>query len=432
MPQKEYKLRPYQQLAVDRILWEKRAGLDGNSFICLPTGSGKSLVIAEAVRVLNQPTLILVPSKEILEQDLEKLSSYVPREEIGIYSASMDEKTIKRYTFATIQSVYKKPEQFAHFGLVIIDEHHLLNVKNLTGMFSSFLNQINKMRSMCNPKLPPLKVIGFSATPYRMDTGYNFLGNDRMTGHPVYEAFATTKLVNRMKGNFWNRILLNVNTDDLIKDGFLCPLEYIDRSILTHEDIPLNNSKSDFDLDGYEKILSKEEGKIILALDYAQSIAKSVLVFCSSVKQAKRLSSMVKNSEVVSAETPKLERENIIRAFRDGNLKVVFNVSVLTTGFDHPALDCIVLIRPTRSIALYQQMLGRGLRNAPGKISCKVIDLTSTVTNLGRAETIKLVKREKWELESETCPNWHGKELYRFSFEKESKKKEEEEPLRLL
>ena len=95
-------------------------------------------------------------------------------------------------------------------------------------------------------------------------------------------------------------------------------------------------------------------------------------------------------------------------------VKAVFNVGVLTTGFDHPALDCIILLRPTRSIGLYYQMLGRGVRIAEGKTACKIIDLTSTVKNMGRVETIKLVRRDKWELESE-AGSWHNRELYRYT-----------------
>jgi DNA repair protein RadD len=141
-----------------------------------------------------------------------------------------------------------------------------------------------------------------------------------------------------------------------------------------------------------------------------------VVVFCTSLKQAEDLSGMVPNSEWVSGETSDKERARIINGFKDGSIKTVFNVGVLTTGFDHPALDCIVLLRPTRSIALYYQMLGRGVRIAPGKTVCRVIDLTSTIKNLGKIETIKLISGKetesgKYELISETG-SWHNRQLY--------------------
>jgi DNA repair protein RadD len=134
---------------------------------------------------------------------------------------------------------------------------------------------------------------------------------------------------------------------------------------------------------------------------------------------------MIRNSAVVTGKTNKVLREKIISDFKDGTIKYVFNVGVLTTGFDHPSLDCIVLLRPTKSITLYYQMLGRGVRTAAGKKHCKIIDLTSTVQHLGRVETIQLLKEKgKWELISETG-RWHNQQLYRYTIEVEKKKKEE-------
>lgn len=391
-------LRPYQKQAIDKILWSQK--LEGNDLCILPTGAGKSIVIAFLAKELNKPVLILQPGKEILEQNRSKLALYVEKELIGTYSASMNEKTIKQYTFATIQSIYKKPEDFKHFDLVIIDECHLVNPKNLDGMFSSFLEAIGKP-----------KVIGFTATPYRLDLAYRKMGED-------FYAYTTIKLINRTKHFFWNRLVFNIDNKELLDSGFLCPIEYIDRSLIKHEEIPMNKSLSDFDMEGFEKALNKKELEILGVIEYAKTVAKSVLVFCSSVKQAENLSKAVQWSATVSAKTPAKIRENIIESFKTGGLHVVFNVGVLTTGFDHPELDCVVLARPTRSIGLYYQMIGRGVRLAPGKASCKVIDLTSTVQNLGKIETIRLEKVEgKWELLSESG-SWHNKELYSFKITK--------------
>lgn len=400
-------LREYQKQAIDKILWAKKANLPGNDLISLPTGSGKSVIIAHLAKQLDEPILILQPSKEILEQNLEKLSHCVDKENIGVYSASMKEKVIKYFTFATIGSVYKKPKEFEHFGLVIIDECHLVDTKNLNGMYTKFFNEVNELR--LNVSKLPLKIIGLTATPYRLCVSYKY-ENGELT------AYSTVKLINRLKGFFWKRLLFNINTQDLIDQGFLCSLEYIDRSLVEHADIPLNKSKSEFDLEEYEKILGGKQLEIIRAIEYAKSIAKSVLVFCSSVKQAEKFASML-NGAVVSAKTKANEREDIVKRFKSGEIQAVFNVGVFTTGFDHPALDCIVLLRPVRSIGLYSQMLGRGLRVAEGKKSCKVIDMTSTVKSLGRVETIRLEERGKWELLSE-CGSWHNFELYNFKIEK--------------
>ena len=377
-------------------MWEIEKKLEGNPVLALATGAGKSLVIAEIARRLNRPILIIQPTREILQQNLEKLLHYVDRSEVGVYSAAMNEKTIGKYTLATIQSIYTKPEEFAHFGLVIVDECHLLNPKDTGSMFQSFLNEIGKP-----------KVIGLTATPWRMDSMYvpdGFGGFARVT---------TTKVITRMKGMFWKRILINVTMEDLIQQGYLLQPRYFNNATISHKDIPMNKSRSDFDVEAYELLVQRDEHKVLDAVSRAQEISKSVLVFCTSVEQSERFASVVSGSRSVSAKTNVKERRAIVEGFKSHSIKTVFNVGCFTTGFDHPALDCIVLNRPTQSIGLYTQMVGRGVRIAEGKVECKVIDFTGTVKALGRVETIKVAKRDKWELESETG-SWHCKELYRF------------------
>jgi DNA repair protein RadD len=400
-------LRPYQREALEKILWAKNSNLEGNDIVVLPTGAGKSIVIAHLANALEEPVLILQPNKEILEQNYSKLAQYTDPEDIGIYSASMNEKTIKHFTFATIGSIYKNAELFKHFKLVLIDECHLVNPKSLGGMFTKFLKEIG------HPK-----VIGFTATPYRMDIGYRREAGTGFMGADELIAFTSTKLINRMKGFFWKRILFNIDVETLIQQGYLVHLDYVDQSIFEHADIPMNKSRSDFDMESYEELLLTRKEKIKASIGYALERYKSTIVFCTSVKQATEWHELTPGSLLVTAKTPAKERDQVIKDFKSGKNKIVFNVGVLTTGFDHPTLDCIILLRPTRSIGLYYQMLGRGVRIAEGKDKCTVIDLTSTVKNLGRVETIRLEKVEnKWELISETG-SWHNRELYSFKIEK--------------
>ena len=387
-----FKLRDYQQEAIEKLVWSKK--LDGADICVLPTGAGKSLVIAELAKRANTDVLIIQPTKEILEQNVDKLSNYVDKSLIGIYSASVGRKDINTYTFATIQSIYNKPQFFNHFKYIIIDECHLVNPKDNNSMFMEFLKAIG------DPKL-----VGLTATPYRLDTTYIRLDNG------YFLARTGTKLINRVKGNFWKRIMFNINISDLIEAGYLTGLKYIDHTILNHSEIPINKSQSDFNLDKYAKKLQEKEELILKSVFFAEELCNHVLVFCSTVEQATALNEQVEGSAVVTAKTKKRDREKIIKDFRSGQIKTVFNVGVLTTGFDFPELDGIVLLRPTKSIALYYQMLGRGVRIAEGKKHCKVIDLTGTVKYLGKVETIKLVKNEMWELVSETG-SWHNKALY--------------------
>lgn len=390
-----FELRPYQKMAVDKLIWSQQ--LPGADLGVLPTGSGKSIVIAELAYQVRKNILIIQPTKEILEQNLNKLACYVGKDEIGIYSASAGRKDINTYTFATIQSIYQKPEEFEDFGYVIIDECHLVNPKKENSMFMTFLDNIGSP-----------KVVGLTATPYRLDVAYSSLGDGN------FIAYTATKLINRTKGNFWKRVMFNVNIGELIEDGQLTGLKYIDKTIFEHSKIPTNISHSDFDLDRFVKQMDTETDKMLEAIYLAEELCSHVLVFCANVPQAEALQREIEGSGVVTAKTSKKDREKLILDFREGRIKTVFNVGVLTTGFDFPELDGIVLLRPTRSIGLYYQMLGRGVRNADGKNACKVIDLTGTVKSLGRVETIRFEKVEgKWELLSEKG-SWHNTELYRF------------------
>lgn len=391
-----FTLRPYQKQAVDKLLWSQK--LDGADLCVLPTGAGKSLVIAEFSANINKPLLILQPSKEILEQNLSKLLHYVPVSDVGVYSASMDRKDIARYTLGTIQSVYKHPELFEHLDVVLVDECHLINPKSLDGMYNTFFKAIGAP-----------KVIGLTASPYRMDVDYERIDAYNVITH------TTTKLINRVRPRFWHRIMFNINIGDLIKDGYLTPLQYLDYSRIAHKDIPTNASGSDFSMPAFEEQIKIED--IRLALASAMSRAKSVLVFCSSIEQAEFLQQTTKNSAVVTSKTNKKTRTDIINGFKSREIQTVFNVGVLTTGFDFPELDCIVMLRPTRSVGLYYQMLGRGVRSAPGKTGCLVIDLTSNVKEMGRIETIRLEKQDNWELLTETG-SWHKKRLYSFEITK--------------
>lgn len=393
-------LRSYQQETVDKVLWAFT--LPGNDLLSLPTGSGKSWVIAEVVRRLQVPVIIFQPTKEILEQNMTKLISVVGKDPVGVYSASMKTKEIRKFTFATIGSVYKKSEEFKGFKLVIIDEAHLLNQKSQGSMYIKFLKAIGSP-----------KCIGLTATPYRLTPQY--------IRHNEYwvETITTIKLINRMKEKFWSRFIYNINVGDLIKQNYLCPLQYYIVPTITQEEMLLNKSKSDFDLDAFQEQINFMKDRIKKLLERCLEKFKSTLVFCATVDQAEELASWFVDSEVVTAKTKKKERERIISGFKDGSIKMVMNVGVLTTGFDHPSLDCIFLLRPTRSIGLYYQMVGRGLRKSEGKEYCVVVDMTDTVNKIGKVESIRVEKvGNVWELLTEKG-SWHGKQLYSFDIIKE-------------
>lgn len=362
--------------------------------------SGKSIVIAEAVKRLNVPTLILQPSLEILVQNKEKLSLYFPPEEIGVYSASANEKVVGKITLATIGSVVKYPEKFAQFKNVMIDECHLVAPDDLHSMYLTFIKDIQ-----------PDKIVGLTATPIRLSTTY-------LPPH-FNEQITTIKLITRMRGkaekNFWDGgITFNIPTRDMIEQGYLHRPEYFDNTQVQHESIPVNKSGSDFLLDKYEELIMPHEEYIMDTIARLANISHSVLVFCTSVEQAIRYSKVLKNSAVVSADTPKKERKSIIDKFKEGDIKVVLNVSCLTTGFDHPRLDGLVMLRPTRSLGLYSQMVGRVLRIHPEKKHARIVDFAGNIKSMGHAESIEVYMNGRLpDIKTDKKVGWHGTVLYK-------------------
>ena len=171
-------LRPYQSDALARITAD--LALPGASIVVAPTGSGKSHIIAAAA-LLRRPVLILQPSRELLSQNMAKLAAVIGEDDIGVYSASFGRKDIKTFTFATIQSVYKKPELFQDVQFIIVDECHLVSPQNIDGMFSSFLS-----------RLPNIKVLGLTATPYRVCLTYEKIDGDLYASSGI-------KMINRTK-----------------------------------------------------------------------------------------------------------------------------------------------------------------------------------------------------------------------------------------
>lgn len=405
------KLRPYQVDAVEAFKHDfARAGA---SLIVMPTASGKSHIIAEAANLAAGDVLILQPTQELLEQNMAKLALLVDPDDIGVYSASFKRKEINKFTFATIQSVYKKAELFKKAKLIIIDEAHLVPVRTLGSMYMPFLRA-----------LPDAKILGLTATPYRLEIGYY---RDKDTGDLM--ASTMLKLCNRMRNRgdtemFWKRILYHVSHKTLLEQGYLSPLEYIDEPLLPYAEIPINKSHSDYNLEEYAKNIVGHEAEIISTIAEAQKRFKSVLVFCATTAQAVSLSNVIRGSRVVLGTTKKNERVVTVADFKSGRVQTVFNVGTLTTGFDHPALDCVVLLRPTRSLVLYNQMLGRLTRLAPGKTKGTVIDLTGTCKAMGRIETFELYSKSSqwgkaiWDLRTERHPSWHDRVLFSFKIDK--------------
>lgn len=380
-----YTLRDYQAEASKIGVHHLRTY--GKPFVLLlATGAGKSIVIADICHTLDEPVLILQPSKEILEQNFEKLLSYDPDIDAGIYSASVGRREIKKFTYATIGSIRKRPEEFKHFKYVILDECHLLNPKNQSGMLTKFLNDID-CRNVC----------GLTATPYRLTQKYFYEGDD-------YFYTAKLSMINRIHPFFFKNIAYKIETQDLIEMGYLSPIKYRADKEVNMLELEVNTTGADFTTDSLEEFWMgrggwrlKKMARIIQRIDLH---CQRNLIFCSSLTQARGAKAMLAEmgieAEIVDGKTPKKERERLIAAYRAGEFKHMINVGVFTTGFDVPELDCVTLARPTMSLALYYQMVGRGVRLDPARPEkvLRVYDLAGVTAKLGRVESIRVVKEE--------------------------------------
>lgn len=404
-------LRPYQKEAVAQGV-EHLKNYDKPTIISLPTGSGKSFVIAGIANEINEPILILQPTKEILQQNYNKMLMY-GFNDIKIYSASFNSKEIGKFTYATIGSVYKKPELFKGFKYVLLDEGHLFSPKNFNGMYNKFFREIGDPH-----------IVALTATPYRIVNKFIKKGYDLFyTGH--------LQMLNRIHPFFFKKIIYKVENYELIEQGFLAKPNYAfpDASFDSSE-IKMNTTGNDFDVKSLEKYTSKPGRlkKVLSSISKYYNERKYFLVFASSVKQATEISQMLTENgfenEVVFGHTPPKERDRVIEDFRSGKNRIVINVGVLTLGFDFPELDCIVIARPTISLTLFYQMCGRGFRPHPDKENFLVVDCTNTVKKLGRPETIMITKeddhfRDRIETEVGVITN---KPLFTFRIKNKEKK----------
>ena len=360
-----YQLRLYQQEATAAgLAYLMNPKLKGrNGIIVQPTGSGKSLVIANIATRLDGPCVVFQPSKEILEQNLEKLAHYGYR--ASVFSASMGRKEIGQITLATIGSVARRAEAFKDVPYVLIDECHLVNAKG--GMYREFTEMLDRSR-----------VLGLTATPYRLAS--NSLGSE-------------LRFLTRTVPRVFRDVVHHTQIGDLFMQGYLSPLSYRDVPVLPKERLQLNTKGSDYtdesvqSLFGEVGFVRRLQEEVERALDEGR---KNVLVFTRFVNESQRLASAVKGCAVVTSETPAGTRENLLTDFKRGRIRVVANVGIIALGFDYPELECVILGRPSISLALYYQQVGRIIRPHHDKPVAHVVDMVGLVKQFGKIEDLTL------------------------------------------
>lgn len=359
-----FELRPYQVRAVENgIAYLTNKKKKEHGIEVLPTGSGKSLVIAGIANRLEGKVLILQPSKEILEQNYAKYVSY--GNVAGIYSASVGVKKVERVTFAMIGSIINT-SYFDDFNYVLIDECHLVNPQG--GMYSTLIKKMDKVRCL-----------GFTATPYRLAT--NGLGS-------------MLKFITRTRPRIFSNVVSVVQTKELFDAGYLSKLNYYEIRGFDGDRVKMNTSGSEYDDKALQKYLQdiKFDDSITGVVRRLMNVnRKGILVFTRFIAESEYIKRHIgEGVEVVTGETSKKDRERILRDFKNGKVKVVCNVGVLTTGFDYPELDTVVLARPTRSLALYYQMVGRAIRPHKDKECAWIVDMVSLKSEFGRVEDLHL------------------------------------------
>ena len=355
-----YILRPYQQEAVEATLKHFRRG-KSPAVIVLPTGAGKSLVIAELARLAKGRVLVMAHVRELVEQNHAKYISF--HLEAGIYSAGLNRKEVdQKVIFGSIQSIARAPEDFfENFSLVVIDECHRVSVDGETQYFQ-VVTQLQK-------KNPALCILGLTATPYRMGLGW------------IYQYHDQKKLKRTQEERFFKKCLYELSIHFMIKNGFLTQPIKIDSPVACYDFSSLKLERGRFIHAQIEEVLKDQKRITPLIIKNIIEMAedrKGVMIFTSSVNHAIEIMQSLPPfiSALVTGETPAHERDDIIGAFKAEKLKFLVNVSVLTTGFDAPHVDVIALLRPTESVSLYQQIIGRGLRLSPGKSDCLILDFT--------------------------------------------------------
>ena len=371
-----YTPRYYQADAVKAATqYLKEGGSAG--LAVLPTGTGKSHIIADLIQTYfnhNNVIRILMVThvKELIEQNFDKLKMHWEsppgRPPAGINSAGLNSRAFTQpIIYAGIQSVFKFAKRFGTINLLVIDECHLLSDKS-EGMYRQFIRELKAIN-------PALRIIGLTATPFRMDMGH------------------------LCEGKTFDKVFYDISSGadftKLISEGYLNDLKGIQpNDVLDLSKVrKTRNDFAEWSLDEHinraeitKKIVSETMGRL--------KERKKGLAFCVSKSHAEDMAARFNEAGLTStfihSDLSADVRAERLSNFKNGKFSLIANVGVLTTGFDTPDLDFIVMARPTRSPSLHIQMLGRGMRPHSSKENCLVLDYGGNIQRLGFVNEVSL------------------------------------------
>lgn len=376
-------LRDYQTQAVDATLSHFRQSTDP-AVIVLPTGAGKSLVIAELSRLARGRVICLAHVKELVEQNHAKFLA--TGSQAGIFSAGLNQKSsTEKTTFASIQSISANLDAFQEpASLIIIDECHRVEMEE----GSQYQKTIAHFLAL-NPKT---RILGLTATPYRLGTGWIYQNH--------YHGFTRG-----VEDVFFKRCIYELPLQHMVKNGYLTPPIHYDAAIAHYDFSLLTESldgEQDTDTIALNELIHKHPRVTRAVTEQIIQLSQDrqgVMIFASTIEHAEEIVRYLNDAEqdnagtttppktaLITGKTANKERDRLINEFKAKRIKYLVNVSVLTTGFDAPHVDVIAILRPTQSISLFQQIVGRGLRLSPGKKDCLILDYTNNGYNIFQPE----------------------------------------------
>jgi len=367
-------LLPRQKEAEKRILdylynKDERPGI-----VVGPTGFGKSYLISSVANKFDGPILVLQPSKELLEQNLEKLKLMGGK--ATVYSASLNTKQASKLTYATLGSIVKKVDLFKDLGVktVLVDECDYKYSPAEGSQFRKFLN-----------KLKPTKVVGYTATPFSLKASLDRYGQN----------ISTLVMLNRMRPRIFKHFIDVVQIQEVIKDGRWSELVYVKHDF-DDNTLEYNSTGANFTEQSIRKAVEANGVNNTIYMRVKELLkdpTKNILVFVDSIENGEKFNSLFKGvSGFIHGKTKKKERASILKSFKEdgGDIRVIFNHSVLTTGFDYPKLNHIITGRPTNSLRLYYQIVGRGVRIHEDKEACYIEDLCGNIDRFGYVEHLTI------------------------------------------
>lgn len=367
-------LRGYQRAAIDALYKYWQDTDEGNGLLVIPTGGGKSLVMAALIKEIcdkwpGTRILVLAHVKELIQQNHDEILEYWPECPVGIFSAGIGRKELQAPVLvAGIQSIEKHTHKLDPAPqIVFVDEAQLIPRNEST--------RYKKALALLKMMYPSLRVVGFSATPYRLDSGWLHLGDDAI----------------------FDRIVYDVSVQDLIDQGYLSPI--VPRSgTVTIDASRVNHSGREFvagELEVAAMVGDTTDRAVMDMIERARD-RKKWLIFACGVKHAEQIADRLRAHDItcaiITASTPKAERDRIIEEYRYDTglepIRALINIQVLTVGFNVPAIDMIALMRPTESCGLYVQSVGRGMRTALGKRDCLILDYAGNTIRHGPIDAV--------------------------------------------